>query len=29
MDMPDDDSRDVFAAGHGIALGSPSNRRVA
>jgi KaiC/GvpD/RAD55 family RecA-like ATPase len=29
MDMPDDDRRDVFAAGHGIALGSPSNRRVA
>lgn len=29
MDMPNDDSRDVFAADHGIALGSPSNRRVA
>jgi len=29
MDMPDDDRRDVFAAGHGITLGSPSNRRVA
>lgn len=29
MDMTDDEHRDVFAAGHGIALGSPSNRRVA
>ena len=29
MDMPDDDRREVFASGHGIALGSPSNRRVA
>jgi hypothetical protein len=29
MDMPNDDSRDVFAADHGIALGSPSNRRAA
>jgi KaiC/GvpD/RAD55 family RecA-like ATPase len=29
MDMADDDGRDVFASQHGIAMGSPSNWRVA